>query len=108
MAMFIVKSFNESPKTPCKLLPTWGIINFKRRIPLHLVVNVAHRIYVYISHLITKKFTSHHRHLEGGLRSTLTEESSFIPIIGKFDHVLWSVHLRSKLLNHSWFAKWKL
>lgn len=38
MAMFIVESFNESPKTPCKLLPTLGIINFQGRIPLHWVV----------------------------------------------------------------------
>jgi hypothetical protein len=48
MAMFIVKNFNESPKTPCKLLPTLGIVNFKRRIPLHLVVNVTHGKYIYI------------------------------------------------------------
>jgi hypothetical protein len=70
MAMFIVESFNESAKTPCKLLPTLGIINFKGRIPFRLVVKY-HSWKRKISHLIQKKFTSHQKHLEGGLRSTL-------------------------------------
>jgi hypothetical protein len=54
MAMFIVESFNESPKTPCKLLHTLGTINFKGRMPIHLVVK-CHSWKIYISHLITKK-----------------------------------------------------
>jgi len=82
----MVESFNESAKTPCKLLPTLGIIKFKGRIPFHLVVKY-HSWKRKISHLIQKKFTSHQRHLEGGLRSTFMGESSFIPIIGNFEHV---------------------
>jgi hypothetical protein len=80
MAMFIVESFNESAKTPCKLLPTLGIINFKGRIPLHLVVKY-HSWKRKISHLIQKKFTSHQRHLEGGLRSTFMGESPLLYLL---------------------------
>lgn len=48
------RKFQWTTKTPCKLLPTLGIINFKGRLPLHLVVK-CHSWKKYISHLITKK-----------------------------------------------------